>query len=347
MEKGDFILGHKVDSLEKKLAKYAGVNECITCASGTDALQISLMANNIGPGDVVFTTNFSFFATTEVISLVGATPIFIDVDETTFNIDYKLLESRISSIINEKKYIPKAIISVDLFGQLADYDKIEKIAKKFNLLLIEDAAQSFGASYKSRKSCSFGDIAATSFYPAKPLGCYGDGGAIFTNNSKLAKKIRSIRVHGEGEDKYDNIRIGLNSRLDTIQAVVLHGKMKIFDEEIKLRNEISNYYSENLNEFVQVPKIADNNISSWAQYSILVKIQDRNKLIDHLQENDIPSAVFYRKPFNTLELYPDNNKLDFDVSLRLSQSILSLPMHPYLTKTELDKIIKTIKDYYA
>ena len=347
LEKGDFILGEKVFSLEKKLAEYVGVNECITCASGTDALQISLMANNIGPGDVVFTTNFSFFATTEVISLVGATPVFVDIDESTFNIDYKLLESRILSVINEKKYNPKAIISVDLFGQLANYDRIEKIAEKFNLLVIEDAAQSFGASYKNSKSCSFGHVAATSFYPAKPLGCYGDGGAIFTDDIKLANKIRSIRVHGEGKDKYDNIRIGLNSRLDTLQAIVLHEKMKIFDKEIKLRNEIANYYNENLNQFVEVPKIANNNISSWAQYSILVDIQDRDKLIIHLQRNDIPTAVFYRKPFNMLKLYNDDDNLDFDISLRLSQSILSLPMHPYLTKKELDKIIKTIKEYYA
>ena len=253
------------------MADYVGVNECITCASGTDALQISLMANDIGQGDVVFTTNFSFFATAEVVSLVGATPIFVDVDKDTFNLDPKILESTILSVINEGKFKPKAIISVDLFGQLAQYDEIEKIARKYNLLLLEDAAQSFGATYKNKKSCSFGDIAATSFYPAKPLGCYGDGGAVFTNDINLAKKIRSIRVHGEGKDKYDNIRIGLNSRLDTIQAIVLIEKMKIFDKEIKLRNKIATYYSSNLNKYVKVPKVLDNNTSSWAQYSIIVK----------------------------------------------------------------------------
>jgi len=346
LEKGDFILGEKVFELEQKLAEYVGVKECITCASGTDALQIPLMANNIGPGDVVFTTNFSFFATAEVISLVGAKPIFVDVDNDTFNIDYQLLEQKIISILKEKKYIPKAIIAVDLFGQLANYDKIEEIAKKFNLILIEDAAQSFGASYKGKKSCSFGDVAATSFYPAKPLGCYGDGGAIFTNNSKLAQKMRSIRVHGEGKDKYDNIRVGLNSRLDTIQSVVLIEKMKIFDEEIKLRNKVADYYNENLDQFVKIPKIAYKNISSWAQYSILVNQKDRDKLIKHLQKFDIPIAVFYKKPFNTLDLYFENRDLDFSISLMLSQSILSLPMHPYLVKRDLDKIIKAIKDFY-
>ena len=345
-EKGDFILGEKVFELEKKLAKYVGVKECITCASGTDALQIPLMANGIGPGDIVFTTNFSFFATTEVISLVGAIPVFIDVDKDTFNIDCRLLEKKIISILEQKKYIPKAIIAVDLFGQLANYKEIESIAKKFNLLLIEDAAQSFGASYNGKKSCSFGDVAATSFYPAKPLGCYGDGGAIFTNNSELAQKMRSIRVHGEGNDKYDNIRIGLNSRLDTIQAVVLIEKMKIFDNEIKLRNKVADYYNNSLARFVKIPKIVNGNISSWAQYSILVAIKDRDKLIEYLQKQNIPIAVFYRKPFNTLDLYNKNQDLDFSISLMLSKSILSLPMHPYLIKDDLDKVINAIIGFY-
>jgi len=305
------------------------------------------MANDIGQGDVVFTTNFSFFATAEVVSLVGATPIFVDVDKDTFNIDPKILESTILSVINEGKFKPKAIITVDLFGQLAPYDEIEKIARKYNLLLLEDAAQSFGATYKNKKSCSFGDIAATSFYPAKPLGCYGDGGAVFTNDINLAKKIRSIRVHGEGKDKYDNIRIGLNSRLDTIQAIVLIEKMKIFDKEIKLRNKIATYYSSNLNKYVKVPKVLDNNISSWAQYSIIVKNKERDELVNYLQNNGIPTAVFYKKPFNLLKLYNhENNKLNFDISIRLSKTILSLPMHPYLNQLELDEIINTIIKFY-
>ena len=305
------------------------------------------MANDIGQGDVVFTTNFSFFATAEVVSLVGAIPVFVDVDKDTFNIDPKILESTILSVINEGKFKPKAIISVDLFGQLAQYDEIEKIARKYNLLLLEDAAQSFGATYKNKKSCSFGDIAATSFYPAKPLGCYGDGGAVFTNDINLAKKIRSIRVHGEGKDKYDNIRIGLNSRLDTIQAIVLIEKMKIFDKEIKLRNKIATYYSSNLNKYVKVPKVLDNNTSSWAQYSIIVKNKERDELVNYLQNNGIPTAVFYKKPFNLLKLYnPENNKLNFDISIKLSKTILSLPMHPYLNQLELDEIINTIIKFY-
>ena len=304
------------------------------------------MANDIGSGDVVFTTNFSFFATTEVISLIGAKPVFVDVDDNTFNLNPYLLEEKIKLILNENEFTPKAIISVDLFGQLANYVEIERISKKYNLLLIEDAAQSFGASFKDKKSCSFGDIAATSFYPAKPLGCYGDGGAIFTNDINLAEKIRSIRVHGEGKDKYDNIRIGLNSRLDTIQAIVILEKMKIFDKEIKLRNDVADYYSKSLHEYVQIPEIIDGNISSWAQYSIIVNKGDRDRLANYLKEHNIPSAVFYRKPFNTLDLYNENNIFDYEVSLSLSKSILSLPMHPYLTKDELDKVIGTIKKFY-
>ena len=304
------------------------------------------MANDIGSGDVVFTTNFSFFATTEVISLIGAKPVFVDVDDNTFNLNPYLLEEKIKLILNENEFTPKAIISVDLFGQLANYVEIERIAKKYNLLLIEDAAQSFGASFKDKKSCSFGDIAATSFYPAKPLGCYGDGGAIFTNDINLAEKIRSIRVHGEGKDKYDNIRIGLNSRLDTIQAIVILEKMKIFDKEIKLRNDVADYYSKSLHEYVQIPEIIDGNISSWAQYSIIVNKGNRDSLANYLKEHNIPSAVFYRKPFNTLDLYNENNIFDYEVSLSLSKSILSLPMHPYLTKDELDKVIGTIKKFY-
>ena len=236
------------------------------------------MAKNIGKGDAVFVTNFSFFATTEVISLTGATPVFIDIDKHTYNIDTCLLEKQIIKTLKDSNLIPKAIIAVNLFGQLCNYDRIKKIAKKYNLFLIEDAAQSFGASYKDQKSCSFGDVAATSFYPAKPLGCYGDGGAIFTNNIDIAKIYRSIRVHGEGKDKYDNVRIGLNSRLDTLQAVVLLKKIEIFDEELELRNQLAHYYNDNLKEYVKIPYIEKDNISSWAQYSIRVE-KDRKKLI--------------------------------------------------------------------
>ena len=305
------------------------------------------MGENIGQGDAVFTTNFSFFATTEVISLVGATPVFVDIDKKTFNIDPDLLESAIIDIIENSKLKPRAIIAVDLFGQLADYTKIEKIAKKYNLFLIEDACQSFGAIYNGKKSCSFGDVAATSFFPAKPLGCYGDGGAIFTNNSELADVYRSIRVHGQGEDKYDNVRIGLNSRLDALQAVVLLNKLKIFDEELISRQKVADYYSEALSKYLKIPHINKFNKSAWAQYSMLANSnEDRNGLIEHLNNNDIPTAIYYKKLFSDLDIYKNVSNSFFPISEKCSNCILSIPMHPYLNDNDLENIAQTIKGFY-
>ena len=347
IEKGDFILGQNVQILEQKLAKYVGVKECITCASGTDALQIPLMAYGIGRGDAVFTTNFSYFATTEVISLVGATPIFVDINNKTFNIDPDLLENQIIETLDSNSLKPKAIIAVDLFGQLADYTKIEKIAKKYNLLLIEDAAQSFGASYNGQKSCSFGDVAATSFFPAKPLGCYGDGGAIFTNDSKIADLCRSIRVHGKGEDKYDNIRVGLNSRLDTIQASILLNKLKIFDDEIKSRNEIAQKYNDLLKDIFVTPYVDKNNISSWAQYSILTSnSHERDKVMDYLNSKGIPTAIYYKKLFSDLDIYSNIVNKKFPISENIKDRIFSIPMHPYLETSEIKKITDNIMDFF-
>tara|TARA_B110000438_G_scaffold241463_1_gene240586 strand:+ start:513 stop:1637 length:1125 start_codon:yes stop_codon:yes gene_type:complete len=347
LEKGDFILGDKVFELESKLAEYVGVKECITCASGTDALLIPLMAEGIGSADAVFTTNFSYFSTTEVISLIGATPVFVDINKKTFNIDPELLENTIINTLNDGKLIPRAIIAVDIFGQLANYSKIEIIAKKYNLVLIEDAAQSFGATYNNKKSCSFGDVAATSFYPAKPLGCYGDGGAIFTNNIKKADIYRSIRVHGQGKDKYDNIRIGLNSRLDTIQATVLLNKLEIFDEEINLRNKIAQKYSEKLKNYLSIPFIDSGNVSSWAQFSLLCKDINRNLLINYLNSNNIPTAIFYKQIFSDLEIYKNHQYNDsFPISSKVSKLIFSIPMHPYLNNKDQQKVINTIIRFF-
>ena len=347
LKKGDFILGENVYNLEKKLSEYVGVKECITCASGTDALQIPLMAYNIGPGDAVFTTNFSYFATTEVISLVGATPVFIDIDDRTFNINPELLEKEILKTLDSNILTPKAIIAVDLFGQLANYNAIQVIAKKYNLVLIEDAAQSFGASLKNKKSCSFGDVAATSFFPAKPFGCYGDGGAIFTNNNELANLCRSIRVHGKGKDKYDNIRVGLNSRLDTIQASVLLNKLDIFNNELDKRNSIANYYSDKLKNHLIVPLISEDYISSWAQYSLLAKSNnERDDLINYLNKAGIPTAIYYKKIFSDLEIYSSQINKVFPISKDISQRIFSIPMHPYLEEEEIIKITDTIKEYF-
>tara|TARA_S200000501_G_C20863614_1_gene760976 strand:- start:1918 stop:2952 length:1035 start_codon:yes stop_codon:yes gene_type:complete len=341
-------LGESVYNLERKLAKYVGVKECITCASGTDALLIPLMGHGITNGDAVFTTNFSYFATTEVVSLVGASPVFIDIDKKTFNIDPEKLEFEIKNILDKGELKPKAIIAVDIFGQLADYSKLIKIAKKYNLFLIEDAAQSFGATYKKNKSCSFGNVAATSFFPAKPLGCYGDGGAIFTNDRNLAELYRSIRVHGQGEDKYDNVRIGLNSRLDTLQAIVLLNKLDIFDEELVLRNNIANFYSNNLKDYLKTPIVLEDNISSWAQYSLLAKDEnERNKLVNFLNNNGIPSVIYYKKLFSDLNIYKKFNKSEnFNISRSISERIFSIPMHPYLTKNELNKIINNLHAFF-
>tara|TARA_B100002052_G_scaffold74694_1_gene67718 strand:+ start:1779 stop:2861 length:1083 start_codon:yes stop_codon:yes gene_type:complete len=345
LEVGDFILGSKVDELENKLAKYTGMKYCVTCGSGTDALLIPLMAYNISEGDAVFTTNYSFFATTEVISQVGAKPIFVDIDPKTFNLDPELLESQIKDTIDKNEFKPKAIIAVDLFGQLADYSKIQKIAKKYNLLLIEDAAQSFGAKYKDKKSCSFGDVAATSFFPAKPLGCYGDGGAIFTNDIKYAEIFKSIRVHGQGTNKYDNVRIGLNSRLDTIQASVLLNKLTIFDDELLSRQNISSYYSNSLENLLETPYISNENFSSWAQYSLLANDENsRDEIVELLNRNDIPTAIYYKNIFSKISFY--NCRKSFPISENISKRIFSIPMHPYLTESEMDKIIDLIIEYF-
>ena len=306
------------------------------------------MAENIGIGDAVFTTNFSYFATTEVISHLGATPVFIDIEQDTFNLNPDLLEIEIKRIIKEKKLVPKAIIAVDLFGHLADYSRISIIAKKYNLLLIEDAAQSFGASYENKKSCSYGHVSATSFFPAKPLGGYGDGGAIFTNDSKKADIYRSIRVHGQGIDKYDNIRVGLNSRLDTIQAAVLLNKLKIFDSELDLRNDIANYYSENLNNNLTIPIVRKNNISSWAQYSVLASDKiERKELMEHLNKQNIPAVIYYRKPFSELDIYKDINNQFFPVSKDCSERIFSIPMYPYLSNENQNIVINKIENFYG
>ena len=305
------------------------------------------MAQKIGLGDAVFTTNFSYFATTEVISLVGATPVFVDIDKKTFNIDPDLLELQIIQTLSEGKLIPKAIISVDLFGQLADYKKIKKIAEKYTLFLIEDAAQSFGATYKNQKSCSFGDVAATSFFPAKPLGCYGDGGAIFTNDKKMSDLFKSIRMHGQGADKYDNVRVGLNSRLDTIQAVVLLNKLKIFDNELSLRNKVADFYSTNLSQYLKVPFIESLNKSAWAQYSLIANSEtERDLLIKHLENSNIPTAVYYKKIFSNLKIYKDINDSKFPVSEKTSKTILSIPMHPYLERKDLSLITSKIVSFF-
>lgn len=341
LEHGQYIMGPEIVKLEKKLADYTGRKYCATCSSGTDALLIPLLAWDIGQGDAVFTTPFTFIATAEVISLVGATPVFVDIDEKTYNISPELLEEKIIQIENHSNLKPKAIIPVDLFGLPSDYAQILKIAEKHNLKVLEDAAQAFGGSTNGLKACKFGEISATSFFPAKPLGCYGDGGAIFTDNSELYEKITSIRVHGQGQDKYTNVRIGVNGRIDSIQAAVLLAKLLIFDDEIKMRNSIASKYNEKLKDKLVVPSIPDGYISAWAQYSVLAEnSRHRSEIQARLKEKNIPTAIYYPIPLHLQEAFGDlgQKKGDFPISERISERIFSLPFHPYLSDEDIELI---------
>lgn len=346
LNNGNYIMGAKVKELETQLAEYVGVKYCATCANGTDALQIALMAFGVKSGDAIFVPSFTFYSTAEVVSALGATPIFVDVDERTFNIDTAKLEKAINDVINEGKMAPKAIIPVDLFGQPADFDEISKIAKKYNLKVLEDGAQGFGGQIEDRKACSFGNIATTSFFPAKPLGCYGDGGAIFTNDEEMYNLMLSIRVHGKGDFKYDNVRVGMNSRLDTIQAAILMPKLKVFREyEVDERNKFAKMYTEKLKDYVKTPVVKDGFLSSWAQYTLILESEEeRNFVQGKLKEAGIPSMVYYPKPLHQQIVYKDYdfNLEDLHVCENLSKTVLSLPMHPYLTEEIVDEVCGTV-----
>ncbi|MDD3630328.1 MAG: DegT/DnrJ/EryC1/StrS family aminotransferase [Bacteroidales bacterium] len=347
IKNANFIMGDEVQSLERELTAYVGVKHCITCANGTDALSLVLMAWDIKKGDAVFVPTFTFFATAEAVSLCGATPIFIDIDPNTFNIDVDKLEKAIKAVIEEGKLNPRAIIPVDLFGQSANYPAIMDIAKKYNLLILSDSAQGFGGSLNGQMNCSFGDAAITSFFPAKPLGCYGDGGAIFTNDDKLAEILKSLRVHGKGSNKYDNVRIGVNSRLDNIQAAILLPKLKLFEDyELQSRNIIAQKYNELLSNIVITPYVPSGYISSWAQYSIIFKNEeDRNKVKGKLKDMGIPSVIYYEIPLHLQTAYKNNKKkyVDLSTAENICKRILSLPMHPYLEDNEIKLISTTIK----
>lgn len=350
IEQASFIGGKEVGELEEQLSEYVGVKHCISCANGTDALLLALMAWNIGPGDAVFVPDFTFFSSGEVVSAVGAMPVFVDVDKDTFNIDTDSLDKMIKKTLSEGRYTPKVIIPVDLFGQPADYHKIRKISNKYNLLILEDGAQGFGGKIGDKKLCSLGDISTTSFFPAKPLGCYGDGGAIFTDNDEWASLLRSYKVHGKGTDKYDNVRIGMNSRLDTIQAAVLLAKLPVFiNEELKKCQEIAAWYTEALKDIVKTPLVKEGYSSSWAQYTIQLKdISERNRLQTHLKEKGIPSMVYYQKPMHRQGAF-DNDRYrdeDYTVTNNLCERVLSLPFHPYMGKEDLDAVVKATRKFF-
>jgi UDP-2-acetamido-2-deoxy-ribo-hexuluronate aminotransferase len=358
LDHGQYVMGPEVYELEKKLAEYTKAKHCISCSSGSDALIMALMAHGIGEGDVVVTTPFTFIATAEAIKLVGAKPLFVDIDIDTFNLSPRLLEETLeaiasnqatihSNICNDIKDI-KAIMTVDLFGLPADAAAINKIASKYGLIVIEDSAQAFGGAIDGEMASNLADIGCTSFFPAKPLGCYGDGGAIFTNNDEIAAILTSIRVHGQGLHKYENIRIGLTGRLDTIQAAVLLPKLEVLDTEIKQRQNVAELYTSKLSKIagITTPSTPDGYTSAWAQYTLMAKDDEhRTQIMEHLKNNDVPTAIYYpiplheQKVFNSLGYAPEA----FEVSSNVAKRVFSLPMHPYLQAEDIDKICKLIE----
>lgn len=350
-----FIMGPQVKALESELAEYVGVRHCLSCANGTDALTLALKVWGIGPGDAVFVPDFTFFSSAEVVALEGATPVFVDVCADTFNIDAVDLERAISATLAEGRLVPRAIIAVDLFGLPADYAAIRKIADEHRLYILEDGAQGFGGIFQGRRACSFGDISTTSFFPAKPLGCYGDGGAVFTDNDEWAALVDSYRVHGKGSFKYDNVRIGMNSRLDTLQAAILQVKLRAFKErEFDAVNMVADFYDEQfaqLHEQIAVPVVPDGYRSSWAQYTIrLRRAEARDALQVFLREHDVPSMVYYPKPMHlqTAFLQPGGSAGEnlCPVATHLCETVLSLPMHPYMTAAEKEAVCVSVRRFF-
>ena len=340
-----FINGPEVTQLEADMAAYCGAKHVIACASGTDALLMVLMAQGVGPGDAVICPSFTFCATGEVVALAGATPVFVDVDEATFNINVASLKAGIATA-RKLGLKPKAIVPVDLFGQSADHDAIAEVARSEGLFVLDDAAQSFGATYKGRRLGTFGLATATSFFPAKPLGCFGDGGAIFTDDGALAERLRSIRVHGQGTEKYDNVRLGLTARLDTMQAAILIEKLKIFDDEIEARNKVANRYFDALHNIVTAPRVADGNTSVWAQYTIRLPRGGRDAFAEALKAQGIPTAIYYPKSMHQQTAYKHYPTVEggLPVSEKLSEDVISLPMHAYLDQAAQDRVIKAVRD---
>lgn len=347
IDSSDFILGKPVTELENKLAEYVGRKHCVTCGNGTDALQLALMTWDVGSGDAVFTSDFTYFASSGTSSILGATPVFVDIDLNTFNMDFKDLEKQIQRVINEGKLTPKVVIPIDLFGQPADYSKILPIVEKYGLKALEDGAQGFGGNICGKPACSFGDMSTTSFFPAKPLGCYGDGGAIFTDSDEEAARLRSLRTQGKSPtDKYDNREIGMNSRLDTLQAAILLPKFKAFVEyEIDSVNRVAGWYTKRLKDKILTPAVLDGFLSSWAQYTILLENREERDLMQaKLKEKGIPSMIYYPRGLHQQEAYKGMNLDDsmYPNTIEATKRALSLPMHPYLKEEEIDLICKPL-----
>ncbi|MBE5951274.1 MAG: DegT/DnrJ/EryC1/StrS family aminotransferase [Lachnospiraceae bacterium] len=347
IESTAFILGKPVSELESKLAEYVGKKYCISCANGTDALQLALMILGVGPGDAVFTTDFTYFASAGTSSILGATPVFVDIDGRTFNMCPEALEKAIKKVLEEGKLNPKVIIPVDLFGLPANYPQIEVIAKKYGLKILEDGAQGFGGNIKGKRACSFGDIATTSFFPAKPLGCYGDGGAIFTEDEEVDARLRSLRAQGKSPtDKYDNREIGMNSRLDTLQAAILLPKLKAFiDYELDAVNNVAKWYTERLSGTFVTPYVPEGYYSSWAQYTLMLECSaQREEIQRKLKEHDIPSMIYYPRGLHQQEAYHvmQLSDEDFPNTVAATKRVLSLPMHPYLDEETVEFVVNAI-----
>lgn len=349
----NFISGKPIGRLEKELAEYVGTRFCVGCGNGTDALSLALMVWGVGAGDAVFVPDFTFFASGEVVAYIGATPIFVDVEEETYNIDCRKLEKAIIETFEKGKLRPKVILAVDLFGQPADFEEIHKIAEKYGLKILEDGAQGFGGMLKGKRACSLGDISTTSFFPVKPLGCYGDGGAIFLNDEAEEKLVRSYQNHGKGGHKYDNVRIGVNSRLDTLQAAILQVKFKEFrDSELQRINELAQIYNHKLEGIVGIPRIKEGAFSSWAQYTVrLPNRTAREGLHEYLGAKGIPSMIYYPKPMHKQLAFEDSflyyKEEDYEVTNKLCDTVLSLPLHPYMKEEDLQMVIETIKRYLS
>jgi dTDP-4-amino-4,6-dideoxygalactose transaminase len=339
-----FVMGPEVRALESELAAFGGVRHAISCASGTDALLLVLLAKEIGPGDAVICPSFTFCATAEVAALIGATPVFADVDADTFNIDPASTTNAIA-VARRQGLRPKMIIPVDLFGLPADHDAIADIARTENLFILDDAAQAFGATYKRRTLGGLGHAMATSFFPAKPLGCYGDGGAVLTNDDALVDVIKSLRVHGQGTDKYDNVRIGITGRMDTMQAAILLEKLKIFPDEIAARQRVAERYAAGLRDVATVPRVPAGYSSVWAQYTIRLKPGRRDPLAEALRAKGVPTAIYYPKPLHRQTAYRHYPIADggLPISDRLADEVISLPMHPYLDETTQDRVIEAVR----
>ena len=343
---GAYVMGPKIKEMETAFAEYVGAKHCVACNSGTDALLLALKAWDVKAGDAVFVPSFTFFASAEVIAMQGATPVFVDVDKDTFNIDVRDLEHKIEQTLKAGKLMPRVIIAVDLFGLPADFKAIRKVAEKYRLYVLEDGAQGFGGRIGDQKACTFGDISTTSFFPAKPVGCYGDGGAVFTDNDDWAALMESYHIHGKGSDRYDNVRIGMNSRMDSIQAAILLVKLKAFaDHELVDINKVSARYTEKLKDIVKTPIVPEGFYSSWAQYTLQVENKEvRNGLQAALKALDIPTAIYYPIPMHRQTAF---NYLNIDdnfcpISDQLADTVISLPIHPYLTEEDQDMICKAV-----